>query len=156
MLLDSSAAFVVKSRKNPLATSEMEIGSRRLVWALFAHEKEDETRICSTKRPNLTMTFYVSYFLWRRAGDLFVLVYSVDSRESFEEVLRLRDQIIETKCHLSGTGGASSAAANTRNLVIGTKKANTPRPVPMVIAGNKCDKDMKYVSCYILCLDCSN
>jgi RAS, dexamethasone-induced Ras-related protein 1 len=92
----------------------------------------------------------------RRAGDLFVLVYSVDSRESFEEVLRLRDQIIETKCHLSGTGGASSAAANTRNLVIGTKKANTPRPVPMVIAGNKCDKDMKYVSGYIFCLDCSN
>lgn len=59
-------------------------------------------------------------------GDLFVLVFSMDSRESFEEVIRLREQILETK--LSASGGRS--------------KKNLPK-VPMVIAGNKCDREMK-------------
>ena len=67
------------------------------------------------------------------AGDLFVLVFSMDSRESFEEVVRLREQILETK--LSACVSANSSGG-------GRKKAPLPR-VPMVIVGNKCDKDMR-------------
>ena len=51
----------------------------------------------------------------------------MDSRESFEEVIRLREQILETKI---------SAIPGSRN------KKNLPK-VPMVIAGNKCDREMK-------------
>lgn len=54
----------------------------------------------------------------------------MDSRESFEEVIRLREQILETK--LSAMTGSSG----------GRSKKNLPK-VPMVIAGNKCDRDMK-------------
>ncbi|XP_055383723.1 GTP-binding protein Rhes [Condylostylus longicornis] len=63
-------------------------------------------------------------------GDLFVLVFSMDSRESFEEVIRLREQILETK--MSAISGSSRS------------KKNLPK-VPMVIAGNKCDREMKTV-----------
>ncbi|XP_013196051.1 GTP-binding protein Rhes [Amyelois transitella] len=63
-------------------------------------------------------------------GDLFVLVFSMDSRESFEEVIRLREQILETKA--SATSGASRG------------RRQIPR-VPMAIAGNKCDRDLKTV-----------
>lgn len=65
-------------------------------------------------------------------GDLFVIAFSMDSRETFEEALRLRDQILETKLN----AGASS---NSGGL---TRKKNLPR-VPMILAGNKCDKEMK-------------
>lgn len=58
-----------------------------------------------------------------------MLTFSVDSRESFEEVIRLREQILETKWSaLSGSGSRS--------------KKNLPK-VPMVIAGNKCDREMR-------------
>ena len=75
------------------------------------------------------------FFFTAITGDLFLLVFSVDNEGSFEEVLRLREQIIETKCHIGGQ--------LTRNAPANTKKAPTPNPVPMVIAGNKCDKDMR-------------
>lgn len=61
-------------------------------------------------------------------GDLFVLVFAMDCRESFDEVIRLREQILETK--------ASASSGSSR----GRKQA--PR-VPMAIAGNKCDRDLK-------------
>ncbi|KAB0795899.1 hypothetical protein PPYR_09960, partial [Photinus pyralis] len=64
--------------------------------------------------------------------DLFVIVFSMDSRETFEEALRLREQILETKF---SAGGASNSGGLTR-------KRNLPR-VPMVLAGNKCDKEMR-------------
>lgn len=54
----------------------------------------------------------------------------MDSRESFEEVIRLREQILETKS--SARSGSSFRYS----------KKNVPK-VPMVIAGNKCDRDMK-------------
>ncbi|EEB17515.1 dexras1, putative [Pediculus humanus corporis] len=66
-------------------------------------------------------------------GDLFLLVFSMDSRESFEEVIRLREQILETK--LSATVNSS-----------GVRKRSTNLRVPMVIVGNKCDKEMKTVT----------
>ncbi|XP_071963579.1 dexamethasone-induced Ras-related protein 1-like [Antedon mediterranea] len=51
-------------------------------------------------------------------GDIFIIVYSIDNKNTFQEAVRLKDQIIETKvCN----GGAKS--------------------VPMVIAANKCDKE---------------
>ncbi|XP_002735670.1 dexamethasone-induced Ras-related protein 1-like [Saccoglossus kowalevskii] len=53
-------------------------------------------------------------------GDIFILVYSVDNRASYEEVLRIREQILQTK------GSKRSISA-----------------VPMVIAGNKCDKESR-------------
>ncbi|XP_050669982.1 GTP-binding protein Rhes [Leptidea sinapis] len=62
-------------------------------------------------------------------GDLFVLVFAMDCRESFEEVIRLREQILETK---------ATASTNIRG------RRQVPR-VPMAIAGNKCDKELKSV-----------
>ena len=75
-------------------------------------------------------------------GDLFLLVFSVDSRESFEEVIRLRSQIIETKCHIGG--GRQPAVQPTSSR--GSKKTNTSSLVPIIIAGNKCDREMRYYS----------
>lgn len=57
----------------------------------------------------------------------------MDSRESFEEVTRLREQILETKL---------SATAPTTH---GTKLKRIIPKVPMVIAGNKSDRDMRLV-----------
>lgn len=54
----------------------------------------------------------------------------MDSRESFEEVIRLREQILETK--LSAMSGSGSRSSKKNQL-----------KVPMVIAGNKCDREMK-------------
>ncbi|XP_070579869.1 dexamethasone-induced Ras-related protein 1-like [Ptychodera flava] len=51
-------------------------------------------------------------------GDVFVLVFSIDNKASYEEAMRLRDQILLTK---------------------GSKKSS----VPMVIAGNKCDREAR-------------
>ncbi|GAV05434.1 hypothetical protein RvY_15569-2 [Ramazzottius varieornatus] len=62
-------------------------------------------------------------------GDAFLLVYSIDSRESFEEVLRLREQI-----------GESIRSANTNNCTKNNKPKNLP--IPMLIAGNKSDKEV--------------
>lgn len=60
-------------------------------------------------------------------GDLFILVFSMDSRESFEEVVRLRENILETKW----------AALNPGS---GFKKKTLPK-IPMILAGNKCDRE---------------
>ncbi|CAH1171237.1 unnamed protein product [Phaedon cochleariae] len=68
-------------------------------------------------------------------GDLFVIVFSMDSRETFEEAIRLREQIIETKVN-AGAGSSST---------VGLRKKSLPR-VPMLLAGNKCDKEMRTVT----------
>lgn len=73
---------------------------------------------------------YLDLIIVFSTGDIFVLVFGMDSRESFDEVIRLREQILETK--------ASATSGNSRG------KRQVPR-VPMAIAGNKCDKDVKYV-----------
>lgn len=60
-----------------------------------------------------------------------MIAFSMDSRETFEEAIRLREQILETKLNAgAATGGGA------------LRKKNLPR-VPMVLAGNKCDKEMK-------------
>lgn len=51
---------------------------------------------------------------------MFLLVYAVDNRKSFEEVRRLHDDVIRTK-----------SATNKKDCL----------SVPMVIVGNKCDLD---------------
>lgn len=60
------------------------------------------------------------------------MVFSMDCRESFEEAIRLREAILETKV------SATQSAMKSRRSHYSLK-------VPMVIVGNKCDKDMKYV-----------
>ena len=63
------------------------------------------------------------------AGDLFVLVYSIDNRDSFDEVRRLQDLIFEYKSSNQGANGGAVAT--------GWRKRKPY--VPMVIAGNKCE-----------------
>lgn len=62
-------------------------------------------------------------------GDLFILVFSMDNRESFEEAIRLRESIMEAKI---------TATQNVK----GRSKSHNIK-VPMVMAGNKCDYDVK-------------
>lgn len=56
----------------------------------------------------------------------------MDSRETFEEAIRLREQIIETKIN---AGTSSNSGGLTRK--------RTQLRVPMIFAGNKNDKEMK-------------
>ncbi|KAG8433361.1 hypothetical protein GDO86_017587 [Hymenochirus boettgeri] len=55
-------------------------------------------------------------------GDVFILVFSLDNRDSFEEVQRLKQQILETKSCLKN-------------------KTKENVEVPLVICGNKGDRD---------------
>ncbi|XP_067859806.1 dexamethasone-induced Ras-related protein 1 [Heptranchias perlo] len=55
-------------------------------------------------------------------GDVFILVFSLDNRDSFEEVQRLKQQIVETKSCLKN-------------------KTKENIDVPIVICGNKGDRD---------------
>uniref|UniRef100_A0A8V0Z1L0 Ras related dexamethasone induced 1 n=1 Tax=Gallus gallus TaxID=9031 RepID=A0A8V0Z1L0_CHICK len=55
-------------------------------------------------------------------GDVFILVFSLDNRDSFEEVQRLKQQILETKSCLKN-------------------KTKENIEVPLVICGNKGDRD---------------
>nr|XP_056722243.1 dexamethasone-induced Ras-related protein 1 isoform X1 [Euleptes europaea] len=55
-------------------------------------------------------------------GDVFILVFSLDNRDSFEEVQRLKQQIMETKSCLKN-------------------KTKESADVPLVICGNKGDRD---------------
>ncbi|OCT64470.1 dexamethasone-induced Ras-related protein 1 [Xenopus laevis] len=55
-------------------------------------------------------------------GDVFILVFSLDNRDSFEEVQRLKQQIMETKSCLKN-------------------KTKENVDVPIVICGNKVDRD---------------
>ncbi|XP_051905814.1 dexamethasone-induced Ras-related protein 1-like [Hippocampus zosterae] len=57
-------------------------------------------------------------------GDVFVLVFSLDNRDSFQEARRLKRQISETKSRL-------------RN------KTKESAEVPLVICGNKCDREFQ-------------
>lgn len=64
------------------------------------------------------------YFVYNLivTGDLFILVYSIDNKESYEEVKRLREEVLESK-------GYSQTGPRPRK-----------RPdIPMMIVGNKCD-----------------
>ncbi|KAA0187821.1 hypothetical protein HAZT_HAZT001496 [Hyalella azteca] len=77
---------------------------------------------------------------------MFVLVFSVDSAESWDEVLRLRQEILETKRNvltqhqqqLGDSMGVLAGVAGVAAAAGGRKKDLLPR-VPIVIAGNKCD-----------------
>lgn len=55
-------------------------------------------------------------------GDVFILVFSLDNRDSFEEVQRLKQQILDTKSCLKN-------------------KTKENVDVPLVICGNKGDRD---------------
>ncbi|XP_002723370.1 dexamethasone-induced Ras-related protein 1 isoform X1 [Oryctolagus cuniculus] len=55
-------------------------------------------------------------------GDVFILVFSLDNRDSFEEVQRLKQQILDTKSCLKN-------------------KTKENADVPLVVCGNKGDRD---------------
>lgn len=57
------------------------------------------------------------------AGDVFILVFSLDNRESFEEAQRLRQQVLDTKSRLQSKPGGRA-------------------DVPLVLCGNKGDRDL--------------
>ena len=61
-------------------------------------------------------------------GDLFLIVYSIDSRESFDEARRLQEQVFLAKGGQATSGG----------------RARTPY-IPLVIVGNKTDSDSERV-----------
>jgi len=65
------------------------------------------------------------------AGDLFLIIYSVDSRESFDEARRLQDQVFLAK------GGHGTLTAHG-----GRGRAQY---VPLVVVGNKTDRDTERV-----------
>lgn len=63
-----------------------------------------------------------SLLLSAPVGDVFILVFSLDNRDSFEEVQRLKQQILDTKSCLKN-------------------KTKENVDVPLVICGNKGDRD---------------
>ncbi|PSN46741.1 hypothetical protein C0J52_00866, partial [Blattella germanica] len=77
-------------------------------------------------RKHLRIEEFQNWSSHKIRGDLFVLVFSMDSRESFEEVVRLREQILETK-------HSACASANSSG---GRKKTALPR-VPMIFLLSK-------------------
>lgn len=95
---------------------------------------------------------------------MFILVYSIDNRDSFLEVKNLQEQIFATKAadqhhhhHKSGGGTSSTASSGAAGstsaydrprtsglgaptATIGWRRAGRHKPyVPMVIVGNKCE-----------------
>ena len=86
-------------------------------------------------------------------GDLFILVYSVDSRESFDEVRRLLAEIYEAKGQNSGLGAPATRPGGVGDAAcsgVTDIPAVLRRPLgkhcpPVVIAGNKCDRDLQRV-----------
>lgn len=66
------------------------------------------------------------------SGDLFIIVYSIDCRESFEETIRLRNQIYEAKLGQSTPPSPTQARSRRRRQL-----------VPIVIVGNKSDLETR-------------
>ena len=65
---------------------------------------------------------------------MFILVYSIDNQESFEQVKRLQEQVWECK-------GQSKSDKQS-----GIRSHSKKKPdVPMIIVGNKCDKEKSRV-----------
>lgn len=77
-----------------------------------------------------------------RSADAFILVFSLDDGESFEEVRRIRELILQMK-----------SESNNNSIV-------PPPAVPIVIVGNKSDLDRrvirKEVAETVICLDWEN
>jgi len=93
--------------------------------------------------------------MWRCTGDLFILVYGVDSRESFDEVKRLLAEIYEAKGQHSGIGtppiragvgaGVDAAASPGASDHPALRRPLGKHSPPVVIVGNKCDRDLHRV-----------
>lgn len=77
-------------------------------------------------------------------GDLFILVYSIESRESFEETKRLLEQIKEAKGDPPTYGGphpSTSSSGSSGSF----SRSKRRRFTPVVIVGNKCDREANRV-----------
>lgn len=85
-------------------------------------------------------------------GDLFLVIYSIDSRESFDEARRIQEQVYQAKAgqvvgavgHTLNCGSGSSSVHRPLVNVIKTPKQSVPH-VPMVIVGNKSDREAERV-----------
>lgn len=66
-------------------------------------------------------------------GDLFLIVYAIDSRQSFEEAGRLQQQVFQAKLGQASVSSPSTLGVHSR--------ARNKQFVPMVIVGNKSDRD---------------
>ena len=80
------------------------------------------------------------------SGDLFLIVYSVDSRESFDEARRLQEQVYRAKSgHPAAPGTSGCAAAAGGGPLAAVRQLHRHQPttpfVPMVIVGNKSDRE---------------
>ena len=101
------------------------------------------------------LTYLLTYLLilWLYAGDLFILVYSIDSQESFEGVKRVLIEIYEAKGQRSGIGVPAARAGSAVDSATGIGASELPlirRPrgkqcSPVVVVGNKCDRELHRV-----------
>lgn len=77
------------------------------------------------------------------SGDLFIIVYSIDSRESFEEAQRLQLQIFDCKTRSSNPGGGGGSSYSGSIGLAGGSSSSSWRKrkpyIPMVVVGNKCE-----------------
>jgi len=98
-----------------------------------------------------TYLFAIVALCLYRAGDLFILVYSIDSLESFDEVKRLLVEIYEAKGQHSGIGAQTTRSGVGGDPVTGGGVPDLPlvrRPrgknsPPVVVVGNKCDRELQ-------------
>ncbi|KAJ3201607.1 Ras GTPase ras2 [Entophlyctis luteolus] len=80
---------------------------------------------------------------WIRDGQGFLIVYSITSRETFFRVERFREQILRVKdadevtYPTAGHGTPSASGANSAAAVAAAASLLT---VPMILVGNKCDR----------------
>lgn len=94
--------------------------SRREVRWRGKRAPRSSPRVSPLRQP-LATAFTLS-FSAVPVGDVFILVFSLDNRDSFEEVQRLKQQILDTKSCLKN-------------------KTKENADVPLVICGNKGDRD---------------
>ncbi len=79
------------------------------------------------------------------SADAFVLVFSLTEAESWEEVSRLRDMILEVKAANSSSSSNGDNNLGADEVLTSTSEgasSSTETPVvPIVVVGNKCDLD---------------
>ena len=91
--------------------------------------------------------------LWLLTGDLFILVYGIDCRESFDEVKRLLVEIYEAKGQHSCIGDHATRGAGGNDPMTGgglsdqpvIRRARGKHSPPVVVVGNKCDRELQRV-----------
>ncbi|KAL0180233.1 hypothetical protein M9458_025675, partial [Cirrhinus mrigala] len=94
----------------------------RRLSILTGKYSDRELNCCTFKLNSRLKQCLTTLFILSPTGDVFILVFSLDNRESFYEVQRLKQQIYETKSCLKN-------------------KTKENVDVPLVICGNKGDRE---------------